>query len=326
MLLRSIRRIHEAGHKVVLVCIPDELAGYGAGPDDFRLAAQELGATLLREVRLDTAGVLKQLREAEANIAISVNWPTVLGHEVIHCFGLGILNAHAGDLPRYRGNACANWAILQEEEKIVLTIHLMEPDGLDSGPVVLKRSRPISPTTIIGDLYQFFEEVIPEMFLEAAEGLFSGTIKPRPQPEDPALALRCYPRLPCDSLIDWNRDAAFLDRLVRASSEPFAGAYTYLGRNRLTIWRAWVAGFPCPALARPGQIVWRDSETGDVGVATGDGVLVLTQVQREGEQAVKASDILCSTRLRLGMVPEDSIAELRRRVDALERLLDERLR
>ena len=321
ILLNSIYRLHEAGHEIVLIGTCTEAPEYGVSPRDFEELACKLGVNFFNDARINSPEILELLKKSQADIAISVNWLTTIKEEAVSAFRFGILNAHAGDLPRYRGNACPNWAILAGEKRLTSTIHLMDPKAVDEGPIVLQRHLPLQKNTTIGDIYAWFYSSVPEMFFKAVEGLASGTIIPRDQPNDPSLALRCYPRIPADSFINWKDTAEYLGRLVRASSNPFNGAYTYWKDKRLTVWQAVAVPFPCPSLAMPGQIVWRSPEKGEVGVATGDGALVLQEVQVEGEDRVKASDVLTSTRIRLGMLVEDEIATLKRRIDLLENII-----
>lgn len=310
MLLNTGWKLASAGHTIPLVGTCREAPEYGVGVEDFRAFAEDVGAVFFDDHRINAPEVTALLQKVNADIAVSVNWLTVIGQEAIAAFGRGILNAHSGDLPRYRGNACSNWVLLNGERQLTLTVHFMDPESLDSGPIVLKRHRPLETETTIGEIYDWLETTAPEMFLEAVNGLEAGTLCPVPQNEDPLASLRCYPRIPSDSLLDWKQGAVPLMRLVKASSRPFAGAYTHWQGRKLVVWDARADSYPCPSLAVPGQVLWRDGTTGDVGVATGDGVLVLRVVQREGEEKRFAAEVLRSTRTRLGFVLDDEVAGL----------------
>jgi methionyl-tRNA formyltransferase len=87
---------------------------------------------------------------------------------MLNQFKYGIINAHAGDLPRFRGNACPNWALLVNENKIVLTLHKMTVD-LDAGPILLQRQYPLNTNTYIKDIYEFLSENVPTMFVQEVE-------------------------------------------------------------------------------------------------------------------------------------------------------------
>lgn len=321
VLLQSLKTIEEAGHNVVLIGTCPEAKEYGLKDDEFAFEAKNRGIPFFNNPQINHPEIVGLLNRVKADVAISVNWLTMIGKEAIGAFPFGILNAHAGDLPRFRGNACPNWAILNGEKHIALTIHQMDADDLDAGPILCKEIFNINDDTRIKDIYNFVEERAPQLFLKALNGLEHGTIVPQRQSTDPYLSLRCYPRIPSDSYLDWNQNAIDLSRLVRASSEPFSGAYTYFQGHKITIWQAYAQAFSSPSLAMPGHVVWRSIETGEVGIATGDGVLVLKEVERESEGRVKPSDLIKSKRIRMGMAAEDEIYELRKRVSTLERLL-----
>jgi methionyl-tRNA formyltransferase len=296
-LYQSIRALVDAGHEVPLIATCPAAPEYSVREDDFRALAQELGATFILANSLNAADVVTHLRAAQAEIAVSMNWLTVIGAEPIAAFPLGILNAHGGDLPRYRGNAPVAWAILQGEPHVGLTIHQMEPSRLDSGPIVVKELLPISDDTYVGEVFAEIDARVPGMFRRAVEGLCTGTITPVPQ--DERLALRGYPRRPEDGRIDWSRSAAELGRLVRASAEPFAGAFATYQGELVRVWRARPLPWDHAALAVPGQVIARDRALGVVRIACGDGLLELAEVERGGARKA-AADLIWSTRDRLG--------------------------
>ncbi len=129
------------------------------------------------------------MRDSNADVAISVNWKTLIRSPMLSAFRHGIVNAHTGDLPRYRGNATPNWAILRGENEIVLTLHRMVEE-LDAGPILGRASLAIDDHTYIADVYAFEDDVCPGLFADVLDGLENGTLEPREQ--DRAGALRCY--------------------------------------------------------------------------------------------------------------------------------------
>jgi methionyl-tRNA formyltransferase len=186
----------------------------------------------------------------------------------------------------------------------------MEPDSLDSGPILTQAFYAINENTRIGDVYAYLRDAVPQLFLQAVEGLQNGRLQPRLQSANPAEALRCYPRQQSDGLIDWRLPAGDIIRLVNASSEPFAGAYTYFNMKKLTVWRAYAQPFETPSLYMPGQVVCISKDTGYAGAAAADGVVMLQEVQAEGgERTVPAGEIK-SLRARLGMCVEDELYRL----------------
>lgn len=273
--------LRSAGHDIVVVATARDEPFYRCGPEDFAALAARSGADFLGVVSLADPAVRDRLASARADLAVSINWPVVVGADVIELFPRGVVNAHCGDLPRYRGNACPNWAILNGEERIGLCAHMMEAGALDAGPVLLRDYLPVADDTYIGDVYAWLDRRIPTIITDAISGLARGELTPAPQPADPSLALRCYPRRPEDGRIDWRQSVAAIHRLVRASSRPFAGAFATLedGR-RLTIWRARPFAHETPFCAVPGQVMLRAQ--GDPVIACGSGALRLEEVEVEG--------------------------------------------
>lgn len=273
--------LRRAGHAIVAVATAKDEPFYRCGPEDFAALAARSGADFLGVVSLADPAVRDRLAAARADLAVSINWPVVVGADVIDLFPRGVVNAHCGDLPRYRGNACPNWAILNGDERIGLCAHMMEAGALDAGPVLLRDYLPLADDTYIGDVYAWLDRRIPTIIADAVSGLAQGALAPAPQPDDPGLALRCYPRRPEDGRIDWRQPVAAIHRLVRASSRPFAGAFATLedGR-RLTIWRARPFAHETPFCAVPGQVMLRAQ--GDPVIACGSGALRLEEVEVEG--------------------------------------------
>lgn len=283
------------GHQPVLIASAPASPEYLCTEEDFKNLARSYGCAYLGG-DINAASTVERLKAQGAEVAISVNWPKLIGEAARGAFRHGVINAHAGDLPRYRGNACPNWAIINGESRVVVTLHLMEAE-LDAGPILVQRACPILDTTYIGDVYAFMAANIPPMFAEALDGLAAGTLTPRAQSGEP---LRCYPRRPEDGWIDWRNTAVQVSRLVRASAEPFAGAFTSYDGKRLTIWRAQSAPLAGAVLGVPGQVLHVDAHAGTIDVLTGDGRLTVTDVQIEGRMRERAARVVRSTRDRLG--------------------------
>lgn len=284
----TIPLLRAKGHEIVLVATATASPEYRRTAEDFRMIADEIGAHFLHDAQLNRPEHLALLDELRPDIGVSMNWPSLVPDAVISRFPFGVLNAHPGDLRRFRGNAAPNWAIIAGEERVVLTVHLMA-DELDGGDILRQAMLPLAEDTTIGDVYRFLDDAIPSLFVEAVESFAAGDAKPVAQPDDPALWLRGYPRLPRDSELEWELPALDLVRLVRASSEPFAGAYSFLGSDRLTIWRAYAEAVGYPVLGAPGQVVDARRSSGEVAVLTGDGVLVIVEAELQGGRTSSGS-------------------------------------
>lgn len=299
MLLEAARRVLAAGHELPLVATCDASDTSSAASADFERLAATAGADYFCAPRIASAEQIERLKRARCDLAISMNWLTLVGAEARACFPHGVFNAHPGDLPRYRGNACPNWAILAGESHVGLCIHQMV-DALDAGPVALRDRFALHAETDVEDVYAWLRIRVPELFAELVARVAAGTLQLSEQPADPSLALRCYPRRPEDSRIAWSRPALDVHRLVRASTRPMQGAFTLLeGRQRVQVWRAAIVEGGEPFLAVPGQVCRQ--QDGDPVIACGEGMLRLLEVTVEGcaGSAAGKAAILSSLRNRL---------------------------
>lgn len=280
ILINTAHLLRARGHDVGAIWTCPAEPYYGVDVADFAKLADEFSVPFRHDVRMNSEDGIAWLKAADCGVALAVNWKNLVKMSVIDIFPHKMLNAHAGDLPRYRGNACPNWAILNGEVRIANTIHQKSAD-LDGGPVLLKRFFQVTRDTYIGDIHEWLHEITPQMFVDAVDGLEDGSIVPVPQSHHPEDGLRCYPRRPEDGRIDWRAPVDAIHRLVRASSRPFDGAFAHLeGRQKVTIWRADVVSTRQQFCAVPGQVCFRIDN--DPVVAGVDGMLRLTDVSLEG--------------------------------------------
>lgn len=275
MLYDAVSGLLGDGHSVSIVITSVAAPDYKKNESDFRSLAQSIGARFFLTGTLDKIDMSADADRLD--IGISVNWPTVIRKEHIDIFRLGILNLHCGDLPKYRGNACANWAIINGEKEIALSVHLMEGGRLDCGRIITQDRLAVDNNTYIGDVYSWMEGRAPGLILEAVKLLEkdAGYTLKYADPDSPD-ASRCYPRRAEDGRIDWNDSAISIHRLIRASGRPFAGAYAFVdGLEKIVIWRAEIENDNERYYAVPGQIsAIRD---GNFTAITGQGKLRIVE-------------------------------------------------
>jgi methionyl-tRNA formyltransferase len=167
----------------------------------------------------------------------------------------------------------------------------------------------------MGHVIDFAVAKAPKMFEEALYGLESGTIQPRRQDAAKKSPFRCYPRIPSDSKIDWCKSAREIDTLIRASSDPYSGAYSYLKTGEMIrkvyIWKSRVILEETEDIGTPGHIIKNETETGESWVFTGKGILAICLVQYEGEDdRFGPGNVWRSIRMRFGVDIEDEILRL----------------
>lgn len=287
MLYNVMEYIHEKGFEIPLVITAKEAPEYKIKSDDFKKYAEKIGAKFYHTAKINS--LLPELQEMEKiDISISINYSSVISDDIINLFKIGVLNMHAGDLPRYRGNAVVAWAMLNKEKSIVNCIHKMIGNELDSGDIILKNEFELTNRTKIGEVFEWLETSAPIIFLEALEKLRANPeYVLEQQSKDPTKALRCYPRKPEDNRIHWNDTAGNIDLLIRACSFPFSGAFAYFNDEMITILDAEVFNDHENFIGIPGQIAQFDNE--HAIVLTGSGKLKITSVLYQGKKTTMRS-------------------------------------
>ncbi|MCX7877351.1 MAG: formyltransferase family protein [Ignavibacteria bacterium] len=300
-------------HRICGIATAKAMPEYSVKEEDFRKLADRLSCPFHYTDKI-TDELKDFIKSSAPDICVSVNWVTVLKEDVINLFPKGILNAHFGDLPSYRGNAVINWAILNNEDKIAVTIHQMVPGEIDSGPVWLKDYLNVTKNTTISEVVRFCREKTPELFLRVVNGIENNTLKPTEQDKLNLKPFRCYPRLPEYSKINWSHSAEEIHNLIRASSKPYSGAYTYLKIEdeikKVYIWESQVVNTHSEDIAAPGHIIKNNKATGESWVMTGKGILSIKSAQYEGEDEFKPGLKWKSIRMHFGFDPEDEIYKL----------------
>ena len=295
-LFHAAQMVLEKGHVIPLVVTSKAAPEYKYDEASFEGLANRVGAKFIHTTQLSNR--IGELREMGGmDIAISANYTSILSGEIIDLFRLGILNAHGGDLPLYRGNACQAWAILNGESRVGLCVHKMIGGQLDSGDIIARDYTMISENTKVGTVLDWIAERAPTLFLESIAALeLDPSYYLERQSTDRNDILRCYPRAPDDGAITWNSAAIDILRLINASSRPYAGAFCSLRGEKLIVWDAELHEDRERFLAVPGQVteICRDA----VIVATGQGKIRIKTVEYKSKLCLP-SDIITSLRARL---------------------------
>ena len=295
ILYETISLLRSKNHEIACILTSKEAPEYKCTAADFKELAYQLKIPFAQGSKI--SDFYDFLQTVNADISISINYSGIIPQSVVELFPLGILNAHGGDLPRYRGNACQAWAILNGEEKIGLCVHRMVGGELDNGDIIERDFFPIGINTKIAEVYRFFAKRVPQLFLKAIDRLEDDpSFCLEVQSKDPKDALRCYPRRPEDGRIDWNQSALKILRLINASSDPYPGAFCYLNERKLIVWDAEIYDSEERFCSVPGQIL--QIEESGVCVATGNGVLRLTKSEQD-DKVGKPKLWIKSIRMRL---------------------------
>jgi methionyl-tRNA formyltransferase len=282
----ALEALAAAGHELVAVLTqPDRPAGRGlaavAGP--VKQAAQRRGVPVLQPPSLKDAAVQARLAELAPDALVVAAYGLILPQAMLDIPRLGALNVHASLLPRWRGAAPIERALLAGDP--VTGVCIMQMDaGLDTGPVLLRDELPIAPEDTAGTLHDKLAALGARLVVAALDGLAAGTLRPTPQPAEGVTYAAKIAR--DETRLDWSRSANELARRVRAF-DPAPGAGARVRGVELKIWRAAVVA----ARGAPGAVVAAGAE--GISVACGDGgALRLEELQRAGGRRLPAAAFL----------------------------------
>ncbi len=283
----ALEALHSAGHAIAAVYTqPDRPAGRGraVAASPVKRRALELGFTVEQPATLKTPDALARLSDLEPELMVVVAYGLILPQCILDVPGFGCLNIHASLLPRWRGAAPIQRAILAGDTCTGVTIMQMEA-GLDTGPMLLTRSAAIGARENAGSLHDRLAALGAEAIVAAIEDWRSGRIAPVPQPaEGVTYAAKIRKE---EGRVDWTRPAAEIDRQVRAFN-PWPVAETRWTDRQLRIWEA--EALPGAPAAAPGRVV--EARNGRIVVATGDGALRLGQLQLAGRRVMGPTEFL----------------------------------
>jgi methionyl-tRNA formyltransferase len=276
---------------VGVVTQPDRPAGRGQAltPPAVKPLAEQLGLAVIQPRRLKEPEAMAQLRAWAPDLIIVAAFGQILRAEVLDLPRYGCINVHASLLPRWRGAAPIQAAILNGDEQTGVTIMRMDP-GVDTGPVLSQRAEPILPDDTAATLGERLAKQGAALLVETLPGYLDGTLQP--QPQDDAQATYAPLLKKEDGRLDFNQPAQALARRVRALN-PWPGAFTLWQGQVLKILRAHAAGhLPEPAAGPGAAAVWN----GLPAVAAGDGWLVLDELQPAGKRPMAGKVFLSGAR------------------------------
>tara|TARA_Y100000741_G_scaffold158210_1_gene119529 strand:- start:126 stop:1058 length:933 start_codon:yes stop_codon:yes gene_type:complete len=298
LLYETAKLLIKKDYQIPLIITNKSAPEYKIKEKDFKNLAKKINAKFLQTAKINTSEITDKINSLGIiDIAISINYSGIISDNVIKLFKNGVLNAHGGDLPRYRGNACQAWAIINGEEKVGLCIHKMIGGELDSGDIISKIYYPININTRVGEIYQWMEKEIPELMLKSLNKLSNPSFKAEKQSTKSEDIFRTYPRNPDDGKIDWKQDANKILRLINASSEPFSGAFSLYNNENIIIWRAKLLIDKENYSAIPGQISKINKNTGSIEVITGNGKIEIIEIEIKNQRG-KPSNFINSIRKR----------------------------
>jgi methionyl-tRNA formyltransferase len=273
------------------------------GEDDVTHLARVSGVPVVPDPR--PAGLRALIERTRPDCVVVSSYDRILGPDLLAL--VPFVNVHYAPLPRYRGRANVNWAIINGEREVAVTVHCVVP-ALDAGPVLAQERIPLEPDDDNTAVYARLNELQAALLPDAVARRLSGG-EGTPQAETGA-TYGCT-RLPEDGEIDWSWATTRVHALIRALTRPYPGAFTYCGLQRLWVVEAAPAPAPLTYEGRvPGRVVGRSRSEGWVDVLTGDSVLRLQRLRLQDGQVVPAAAAIAGTHATLGLRTWDLVERL----------------
>ncbi|MFZ5943832.1 MAG: methionyl-tRNA formyltransferase [Bacillota bacterium] len=288
--VQSLDKLHQAGHEILgVITQPDRPKGRGQKltPSPVKVRALELNLEVYQPLKIKEPDFIGILKELNPEVIIVVAYGQILSKAILDMPVWGCINVHASLLPKYRGAAPIHWAVINGESETGITTMKMD-EGLDTGDILLKARIEIGPDTTTGELHDCLAELGGKVLIETLDLLEKGEISP--QPQDNQWATYAPLLTKSHEEIKWKEDSIKIHNLVRGMN-PWPGAYTCLGENRIKIRETRISQDPGKKIkGLPGEIL----EFLDAGflVQTGGSSLLVTKVQPAGKNIITANDFV----------------------------------
>ena len=297
----SLKALCENGYEVVGVFTqPDRPKGRGnkviASP--VKQLALEKGIPVFQPLRIRKDGV-EDLKSLAPDLCVTAAFGQILSQEILDIPRIGTMNVHASILPRHRGSAPINWAILQGDEVVGVTT-MMTDKGIDTGDMLLKAETPYIKGETAGELTIRMAELGANLLIDTLKAMEAGTLERIPQDHasmtyDPMLTKEM-------GVIDWTHSAADIVNRIHGLN-PWPGCSTAIEGGRLKLLRAEVA----EGVGQPGEIIVADPKQGLV-IAAGEGAVCVTQLQAPGGKPMNSKDYLRGHPMAVGTVLKEEIS------------------
>jgi methionyl-tRNA formyltransferase len=303
--LEVLLRRDEADVVTVITCT-EKAAARMSGVVDLAHLARSAGVQVLYVDDISAAPVVQQLDDLDLDLSVVVGWTRLLSAAVLRLPRAGCVGFHASLLPRHRGRAPVNWAILRGEQVTGNTMMYLDVHA-DTGDIIDQRSVPITPTDTCGTVYAGVARAGAEMLAEHLPALLDGTAPRRPQ--DRTAGDLLPKRTPDMGVIDWEQGPRVVHDWVRALTLPYPGAFGCAGGRKVSIWSTALPGEGEPAGA-PGRVM---SVTGSsVRVGTRGGSIVVISASLDGAPPRPAAQVFAESGLAVGSQFDDVPIEARR--------------
>jgi methionyl-tRNA formyltransferase len=295
----GLKALHENGYEVALVVTqPDRPRGRGRNvtPSPVKATAMNLGIEVIQPKSIKTADFADQIKSYNPDFQVVIAYGKILPENVLAIPRFGTINIHASLLPKLRGAAPIQWAIINGEQETGVCSMLMDK-GMDTGDILLAAREPIQPDDTAGTLHDRLAVRGAAVLIETLKKFADHTIESIPQ--DHSLATYAPMLTKDDGLINWNKSAESLERFIRGVT-PWPGAYTFYGETRLKIFKS--EPLAIEATATPGTV--QQGFPDELRVATGNGVLSILEIQGASGKRMAIRDFLQGHEIPPGTILE----------------------
>ncbi len=309
--LESLKKIYENGYEICgVVTVPDRPAGRGNKmvSSPVKEFAIQNNLKVFQPEKISHNDEFKnEIKELVPDLVVVVSYGVILPKSFLDIPKLGCINLHPSMLPKYRGAAPIQWAILNGDDTTGVTIMYLD-QGMDSGDIIIQREVAIDPDETTGDLWARLSTIGAEMLTQVIKNIDNGIIERTPQPDDFTLA----PMLSKDmARIDWNeKSASEIKNLVRGLN-PILGAYTTIDGKKIKLWKVQSISYSefadiCKDKidgCQNGTVLLSDSKTG-LFIKAKDGVISVLEIQGENARKMGINDFLRGTQIPVQKVLE----------------------
>jgi len=291
----SLRALVDSGDEVVAVVTqPDKPKGRGleVAPPPTKVLAERHGIPVLQPAKIKTEEFFNELKKFNPDLICVAAYGKILPKNILDLPHYGCINVHASLLPKYRGAAPINWAIIRGEKVTGITTMKMD-EGMDTGDMLLKKEVPIEDEDTGETLSEKLSEIGARLLIETIRLLKEGQLNPIPQDHSQANYAPMLKKE--DGKIDWQKSAEEIRNLIRGAL-PWPSAYTNLEGKLLKIYKVRLAG----GEGKPGEVI--KSESGILRVATGKGALDILKLQIEGGKKLETQVFLRGRKIKEGTI------------------------
>ena len=281
----SLQSLHESPHEVLsVVTNPDKKSGRGLklNSSPVKKTGESLGLDIIQPDDLRDKNFISYLKQINPDIYVVVAFK-ILPEMLLSIPALGAINLHASLLPKYRGAAPINHAILNGDTKTGLTTFQLKKK-VDTGNILLQKSVPISESATLGDLYNQLSILGGDILINTLNGIENQSITPEPQNEN--FASKAPKISPKDALIDWEDSAEAIHNRIRAFT-PIPGAFTFYNKKRIKIFNSEI--HKSGTASKPGEIRYENSA---LIIGTGDDSITIQEIQMEGKKRLPVSQFI----------------------------------